>query len=115
MRSKSILFVISVILSILTIVFGDSVTKIRRRPWDFENAGREAVYVKSIAVNGHIAGNSVSVTFHDPEDELDPREDGWYQQRGRRKRGEDDENLKAVVKSTEKFQKDEAENGKWTF
>lgn len=111
MKSRSGSLVAPVFLTLLALVSGDILSKIRRRPWDFENAGREAVYVKSIAVNGHIAGNSVSVTFHDPEDELDPREEGWYQQRGRRKRGEDEENAKAVAKSTEKFQKDEAESG----
>jgi len=97
----------SVLITVLALVSGgDIVSTVRRRPWDFENPGKEAVYVKSIAVNGHIAGNSILVTFLDPDRQ---------QQRGRKKRGQDEENMKVAIKSTEKFQKDEAENGRFLF
>ena len=83
------------------------------------NDSKEDIYVKSVAINGKIAGNSVSVSVHHSSKRMLPAFETGYVLKGRRKRGEMDENAVLATKvpprtneQKEKLQKDEPEEGK---
>ena len=101
----------------------------RQRRGFVNNESKEDIYVQSVAVNGRIAGNSVSVSLRNL-DSLDslrglhdrvnvPAIDSFHSLKGRRRRREDPESgikvlaTKLPPKSTDKqAQKDEPEEGK---
>ena len=62
------------------------------------NDSKEDIYVKSVAINGKIAGNSVSVSVHHSSKRMLPAFETGYVLKGRRKRGEIDENAVVATK-----------------